>query len=43
MPLILAHPENLTAPGADVPLSEEELEGAHYTYLIDGLLSHAAM
>uniref|UniRef100_A0A8H8CJL8 Glycosyltransferase family 24 protein n=1 Tax=Psilocybe cubensis TaxID=181762 RepID=A0A8H8CJL8_PSICU len=27
MPLILAHPENVTAPGADVPLSEEELEG----------------
>ncbi|KDR79892.1 hypothetical protein GALMADRAFT_242006 [Galerina marginata CBS 339.88] len=25
LPLILAHPENTTAPGADVPLTEEEL------------------
>ncbi|KAF8905183.1 glycosyltransferase family 24 protein [Gymnopilus junonius] len=26
LPLILAHPENTTAPGADVPLTEEEIE-----------------
>ncbi|PPQ88795.1 hypothetical protein CVT25_010481 [Psilocybe cyanescens] len=38
LPLILSHPENLTAPGPDVPLSEEELEEEE----LDGLGGKAA-